>query len=147
MSDFSVRMRNRLSFSRCEKPDVPVRNLGEEVIIVTRRGDLLTISDTGLFDFSEPRHRTFAANLRIYATKTSETDGVITFKMLEKVQDHPDVQHFEVLESNASSCVLETDAQGRRHLAAWGTDNGNVPVLMPGRSTCRGWIFDAVELP
>jgi hypothetical protein len=147
MADFRIRMKNTLAFSRCEDLSSQVRAAGEEILIVTLKDDLLTISDTGLFFFEEnPQHMNFAANNRIYATKISEKKGEMLFQMLEKAPQYPDVQHFEVLEKPQSRCQLTVDKDGRRHLYAYGADDGNVPVLSPGRTNCRGWIFKADEI-
>ncbi|MGL4437818.1 MAG: hypothetical protein ACRCUE_00960 [Bosea sp. (in: a-proteobacteria)] len=146
MNDFRIRMFNKIASSRCEAPGDVLHRPEEETLIVTLESELLTISDTGMFRFPEaPNQGIFAANFRIYARLRKTTGTQMHFDMLEKVPGHPDVLHFEVLEKYDQQCVLTNDG-GIRRLHAYGVDDGNVPFSKPGRSSCRGWVFDATEV-
>jgi hypothetical protein len=136
MNNFSVRMINKLSFSECSDPGVPLYYGDEEVIVVTLKDDLLTIADTGIFEAAY----NFAENYKIYAKYVSSLNGVDKFEMLEFLPvGIKDIRHFSVLKKNPSMVEVSKLKNGKRHLHAFGTDDSG------GRVSCRGWVFDALE--
>ena len=124
--NFVVRMKNNVRFSRCECPSEPITNVVNELIIVQREGNILTV--TGSF---ERRSR----ELRIYAILSMEAQGVVIFTILDHLPDHVADQAF--FPAAGTLAMFAADPAGARRLRATGMDRNS--------GQCRGWIFEAVE--
>jgi hypothetical protein len=156
--DLSIRMKNKLHFSRCADPSKPVFPAGSKTLLVVLTGDILIISDTNLFAGNaenarrfmphvqrllEPL-REFAANRHIYAKRTAQQSGVQIFEILEQLPaGRTDALFGAVLPKSECDqlCKLWKDDKGW-HLYAYGADNSE------GRQRFNrvGWIFEADEI-
>jgi hypothetical protein len=153
MTTQTVTMNNKLAFSRREAPSEPIYSAGVETILVQLDGDILTISDTGLFPGLSTAGmpyvggalddlNNFAANFRIFGRVTQRNDDNLTVELLSQ-PPRDDIQPFPVLPSPKSSCVVVLKDGLPYSLQAHGVDDGY--DLKPGSkpASVRGWIFDA----
>jgi hypothetical protein len=122
MADFSIRMNNRLRFSSCEAPHIPVTKPHEETLAVELRGDLLTITDGGF-------------GSRIYARRAVELPQASLFTILPELPSH--VRDGSFFPALGTVAILAACCGEQRRLRAVGTDRNS--------GQCHGWIFDAIE--
>jgi hypothetical protein len=126
MADFSIPMKNRLQFSRCEAPHIPTSKAYEETLIVELRGDLLTITQ---------RRADGSLGSRIYAQRAIDLPEVSTFTILPELPS--DVRDGSFFSALGTVAILTTRSGEQRRLRAVGTDKNS--------GLCHGWIFDALE--
>ncbi|KQT45093.1 hypothetical protein ASG43_12365 [Aureimonas sp. Leaf454] len=156
MTDLRILMLNQISFSECETSRTPAESVGEEFILVTVSGKALEIADTLVFGpspFSAGSlfDRRPANALALLLPENSRIRGRLrtasgTERVFDLLGDLPpgqtDFRPFPVLQTHAHGAILkrrtENDETSPWTLQAWGTDEGP--------STCRGWVFDAVEV-
>jgi hypothetical protein len=126
MADFSIRMKNRLQFSRCEAPHIATSKPHEETLIVELRGDLLTITE---------RRADGGPGSRIYAQRVIDLPEASIFTILPELPSH--VRDGAFFPALGTVAVLATGRGEQRRLRAVGTDKNS--------GQCHGWIFDAIE--
>lgn len=119
-------MKNNVRFSRCERPSEAITPIVNEVIIVQREDNIVTI--TGSFERK-------SRELRIYAVLCMETEGVVIFTILNKLPDHIADKAF--FPAAGTLVMFAADPVGARRLRATGMDHNS--------GQCRGWIFEARE--
>ena len=127
MSDFSIRMTNKLRFSSCDAPHQPTSEAYEEHLAVELRGDLLTITELG---------KQCVARNRIYAQRTLDLPGTSTFVVLPELPSQ--VRDGSFFSALGTVAVFDAEDGTKRRLRAVGIDFNS--------GHCRGWIFDAVEM-
>lgn len=127
MNDFDITMDNTLQFSGCSAPDQPTSDKSQERLRVTLANNLLTIA--------ELRSDQSLGN-RIYARRTLKIGDLTCFAILCELPAGAPAAGFFAADGTASLF----SEKGTRRLRAAGTDTLNGGL-------CRGWIFDAVEVP
>jgi hypothetical protein len=127
MSDFAVRMKNRLQFSSCEAPCRPTTKIHEQMLDVQLRGDLLTIREV---------RNDASPGSRIHARRTVDLPNTTIFMILPELPSR--VRDGSFFPALGTVAVFHKENGTNRRLRAVGTDTNS--------GHCRGWIFDAVEV-
>ena len=114
MTDFSIRMKNRLQFSTWEVPHIPTSKVHEETLLVELRGDLLTITalgaDAGL-------------GSRIYGQRAIDLPKASIFTILPELPSR--VRDGSFFPALGTIVIFEARPGVRRQLRAVGTDKNS----------------------
>ena len=126
MADFSIAMRNRLQFSRCEAPHIPTSKTYEEILIVELRGDLLTMTQ---------RRADGGPGSRIYAQRAIDLPEASIFTILPELPSK--VRDGSFFSALGTVAILAARRGEQHRLRVVGTDKNS--------GQCHGWIFDAIQ--
>ena len=119
-------MKNTVRFSRCDRPSEPITPTVNELIIVQREDNILSI--TGQLERK-------SRELRIYSVLSMEADGMMIFTILDRLPERIEDEAF--FPAAGTLVMFAADPAGARRLRATGMDHNS--------GQCRGWIFEAVE--